>query len=168
MRITGFLLAGIALLASAQDEADVEARYEPDETPTCNVASASRTREACGEDAPTVVRSERELRLRLELAAPPSLECESSVELEYFQRDSLARVTGVIDNDTCAASSGAFEIEARVEDEDGVRHALVFGESWERNDDQPVEFTAEYPIGEDVYLVRLRARGLSCTCADVE
>jgi hypothetical protein len=166
VRITGFLLTGIALTALAQDEADVEARYEPDETPTCNVASASRTREACAEEAPTVLRSERELRLRLELAAPQSLECESSVDLKYFQRDTFARVTGMIENETCTASSGTFEIEARVEEEDGERRALVFSESWERNDDQPVEFSAEYPIGEDVYLVRLRARGLSCTCAE--
>jgi len=168
MRITGFLLAGIALTALAQDDADVEARYEPDETPTCNVASASRTREACAQDEPTVLRSEQELRLRLELAAPQSLECESHVELEYFQRDTLARVTGVIDNETCAASSGTFEIEARVQGADDLRETLVFDQSWERDDDQPVEFSAEYPIGENVDLIRVRSRGLRCLCTSTD
>jgi len=37
---------------------------------------------------------------------------------------------------------------------------------WQRSDDQDVSFTSDYPIGDDVDLVSVRLRGLSCTCGD--
>jgi hypothetical protein len=43
---------------------------------------------------------------------------------------------------------------------------LEFVESWRRDDDQPVKFSADYEIGENVDLVRARSRQLRCTCAD--
>jgi hypothetical protein len=39
-------------------------------------------------------------------------------------------------------------------------------ETWQRDDDKDVSFSADYPIGENVDLVSARVRGLSCTCAD--
>ena len=37
---------------------------------------------------------------------------------------------------------------------------------WQRTDDADVTFTADYPIGENVELLSVRLRGLTCTCAD--
>ena len=43
---------------------------------------------------------------------------------------------------------------------------LSFEESWERSDDVPVETLRLYPIGDNVDLLRIKARKLSCECAD--
>jgi hypothetical protein len=43
---------------------------------------------------------------------------------------------------------------------------LEFFESWQRQDDQPVKFSATYPIGENVDLLRVRPTQSRCTCAD--
>lgn len=160
------ILTGIVTAASAQEAPEVETQYHPDEVPTCHVASASRTRDACGQSSPTTTAIERELTLSLELAAPTVRQCETGIHSEYFQRDTIVRVEQVISNETCGASSGNFEIEALVEDQVGQTETLVFSQSWQREGDEPVEITTDYPIGENVELIRLRSRGLSCTCAD--
>ena len=164
--LTLFILAGSATTASAQEDKDLESQYQPDEVPACNVASASRTRQECGVDSPVILSSETEFTLSLELEAPSLHQCEMRIDSEYTQRDTIARVTGAIDNETCSASSGNYEIEVRVRDPNGDVQLLVFSESWQRDDDQPVTISADYPIGEDVELIRLRSRGLRCTCLD--
>jgi hypothetical protein len=164
-RLTSLLLAGLVTIAAAQDDGDHENQF-PGEPLTCqSLSSASRTREACGEVEQTVLRLEKELSMVLEPAAPKDRQCETRIAVEYFQRDTIARVNGVIENETCAASSGQYEIEVRVKNENGEIQTLEVGESWQRDDDQPVEFTADYPIGENVELITLRSRGLRCICA---
>jgi hypothetical protein len=154
------LLVALVTTAAAQDDADHRVSV-------CQTfASASRTRVACGEEDQKVLRSETELTLSLEIPPPINRQCETKIDLEYSQRDTIARATGVIKNETCAASEGQYEIEARIENENGESQSLIFEESWQRDDDQPVEFTADYPIGENVELIRLRSRGLSCSCVD--
>jgi len=163
---TYLLLVALVPMAAAQDDTSREDGTLPDELRSCRVSSASRTREACEADPPTILRSERELTRTLELELPATLQCETRIDLEYVQRDRFARVTGVIENETCAASSGNYEIEAQVEDENGETRTLVFGESWRREDDRAVAFAADYPIGENVELIRIRSRRLRCTCDD--
>ena len=160
------LAAGSNSVGFAQDDSETEAQYQPDEVPTCNVTSASRTRDACGIEAATVTRTERESRLTFELAAPAILQCEVVIDSEYTQRDTIVRVNGSITNETCAASSGEYEIEIRVRNSTGEQQVLVFSESWQRDDDQPVAISADYPIGENTELIRLRSRGLRCNCTD--
>lgn len=152
-------------MASAQEERDTEARYRPDEVPTCSVSSASRTREACGVDSPATVRTEREVTLSLELAKPTVQLCQAAIQSEYVQRDTFVSVEQVIDNASCGASSGTYEVEVQIEDQAGERRTLVFGESWQRDDDLSVVKTASYPLGDSVELIRLRSRGVSCSCA---
>lgn len=163
---TFLVLMELVTTAAAQDGTGSEDGTFPGEAPTCRVASASRTREACSVDSPTILRTETEFTLSIELAAPINLQCKATIGLQYHQRDTIARVNGVIENEACAASSGSYEIEAKVKDENGERKTLVFQESWQRDDDQPVAVAADYPIGENVELIRLRARRLRCKCDD--
>jgi hypothetical protein len=163
---TFLLLVALVPMAAAQDGTSREDGTLPDELRSCRVSSATRTREACEAGPPTILRSEREVTRTLEIAVPATLQCETRIDLEYVQRDTLARVNGVIENETCAASSGNYEIEVQVEDENGETTTLVFGESWQRDDDRPVAFAADYPIGENVELIRIRSRRLRCTCGD--
>lgn len=164
LRLIPLLLVGLVTMAAAQDDTDRQNDRLPGEPPQCRVASASRTREACQAGPPKVLRTEREFTRSLEPATFPTSRCETKIDLEYLQRDTIARVNGVISNETCAASGGTYEIAALVKDENGETETLVFSESWRRDDDQPVEFTADYPIGENVELIRLSTRRLRCTC----
>jgi hypothetical protein len=64
----------------------------------------------------------------------------------------------------CTVASGAFTVAVRTRDESGADKPLEFSETWQRTDDQAVQFTADYPIGENMELVSVRLRGLTCTC----
>ena len=158
---------GFVTTAAAQDGTGRGDRTLSGEVPTCqSLSSASRLRVACGEEEPAVRRVETEVTILEEVSVQESRQCAAEIEVEYFQRDTIARVNGVIENRICAASNGHYEIEARVRHENGETETLVFAEAWQRYDDQPVVFTADYPIGEKVELTRLRSRGLRCTCGD--
>ena len=65
-----------------------------------------------------------------------------------------------------SGSTGAYDIVLRIRDESGEIKSLEFSDKWQRSDDQDVKFTADYPIGENVYLVNVRLHDLRCTCAD--
>jgi len=168
-RLTFLVLAGLVTIAAAQGNADHEDPVSGEPLTCYSISSASRTRAGCsvdGEKEPTVLRTEKELTISEVVAAPDSPQCEAELALEYLQWEAIARVEGMINNETCAASNGQYEIAARVRDQNGEIKTLEFSESWQRDDDQPVMFTADYPIGEKVELVRLNARRLRCTCID--
>jgi hypothetical protein len=97
--------------------------------------------------------------------APNALVCDAEIVLEFLQWDTVASVEAAITNADCAASSGAFEIDARIRNENGELQTLSFSEAWHRDDDQPVSFNGEYPIGENVELIQMRASPVDCTCA---
>lgn len=92
--------------------------------------------------------------------------CQAQVELEYTQRNTLASVSGEISNPQCAASSGNYTMAVRYRDEDGEIHNVEYEEAWQRDDDQNFVFDKAYSIGENVDLVRVRARKVSCTCTE--
>jgi hypothetical protein len=133
-----------------------------------NSTGATRTRPACDlEEIETVV-IEQELRLSIDLAPLPQVaECEAVATTEYRQQNTIARVASTIELRDCSvAASGEFTFFVSVRDDSGEIKPLEFKETWQRGDDRDVEFAADYAIGEDVELVSVRMRGLTCTCAD--
>ena len=72
---------------------------------------------------------------------------------------------GVIENKNCAASSGEFKLLVRGRDETSEVKTLEFLEPWQRDDDEPVKFGGDYPIGNNVDLVNVRVVQVRCTCA---
>lgn len=114
---------------------------------------------------PTVLRTEQELKFTIELPAPPSAQCDATISTGYHQRNTVARVASTIAVQGCAAASGSFAVAVRVRDESGTQQTLEFDETWQRSDDRDVSLTADYPIGENVELLSVRVRGMSCTCA---
>jgi hypothetical protein len=159
-----FLLLPASLfahVATAQDALD------PQKPQTCqSLSSASRTRASqCGDGETAVESEQKEITLTLELPAIVTAQCKAALSIEYLQLGAIAKVDGVIENKDCAASGGEYTIEARVRDGSGETQKLDFSESWQRTDDQPVNFSAEYPIGDNVELLRIRTSGLRCECA---
>ena len=95
--------------------------------------------------------------------------CTATVSLDYFQRGHEAQVEMAVENPYCAASQGSFVIEATIR-EDGADEAekLSFPETWQRDDDAAVDITRRYPIGDNVDLLRIRIRKVTCSCAKTE
>jgi len=129
-------------------------------------AGGSRIRPNC--DLETTVRTEHALKIRLD--APPQLSaprCEATATTNYFQTNAVVSVAGTINIGNCSTgSAGTYDIVIRVRDEKGHVDLLEFSNEWQRSDGQDVEFTADYPIGQDVELVNVRMHDLRCTCAD--
>jgi hypothetical protein len=94
----------------------------------------------------------------------PTRQCQAFVALDFNQKNLLATVEGEVDNDTCGASSGSFVLSVRTTHDNGEQATQEYMQSWTRDDDQPVTFSADYPIEEDVVLV-VRAQRVRCTCA---
>ena len=93
-------------------------------------------------------------------------QCEASTLTEYQQRNNVARVTGTVSIANCSAgTTGKFTLVARVRDDNGEIKPLEFSETWQRSDDQDHTFNTDYPIGDNVELMNVRVRGLTCTCA---
>jgi hypothetical protein len=126
----------------------------------------SRIRENCETETETV-RLEQEIRLQFKLAPPPTeLQCSASTTTASQQRNTIARINTTLEIRDCTAASGTFTVELRIKDDSGAEKALEFDEPWQRSDEADVQFTADYPIGENVELVNARLRRLTCTCGD--
>ncbi len=94
--------------------------------------------------------------------------CQATASLDYFQRGAEAQVETSIDTDECGPAQGSYVVKITVRgDGDEEARVLNFDETWERSDDAPVEAMRRYPIGDDVDLLRVRTRKLSCTCTEV-
>jgi hypothetical protein len=105
----------------------------------------------------------------IELKAPPpvpSSACQAVIALSFHQRNTLARVEGSIENTMCAASSGDYELTVTYKGLDGEQKMLEFTETWQRSDGETVMFVSDYEIGENVDLMRVRARRAHCVCAE--
>ncbi|MGV3592001.1 MAG: hypothetical protein ACO1PZ_09955 [Gammaproteobacteria bacterium] len=92
-------------------------------------------------------------------------DCEARIEFEYTQRGAIARVEGLIENETCAASEGSFTVSIRTSNDDFEQTTREYHETWQRDDDQPVAFSRDYEIGDNVDLIRVRSSKSMCKCS---
>ena len=91
-----------------------------------------------------------------ELPQPDAVQCEATTLTEYSQRNNVARVSGSVSIANCpAGSTGTFNVVARVRDDSGEIKPVEFIETWQRDDASDVAFNNDYPIGENVELVRM-------------
>jgi hypothetical protein len=116
---------------------------------------------------PESVSHEQTIDLLFKLDAPSTVQCSASTTTEYEQRNTTARINSTFAIADCTLASGAFSVVVRVKDESGEeKPPLEFSETWQRSDAKDVRFAADYPIGENVDLISVRLRGLTCTCGD--
>jgi len=125
-----------------------------------------RDQRDCAAGETIVVRTEQELSFLLEVPQDDAPQCAATMQSEYDQRNTVARVTGTLSVANCPANSAAtYYVVARIKDESGEIKAIEFPETRQHGDGGDAPFTAEYPIGENVELVNVRIRDLKCTCA---
>jgi hypothetical protein len=92
-------------------------------------------------------------------------QCEARTD--YAQLGNVARVTGRVSISACpTGTTGKFAVVARVRDRAGAVTPLEFSEMWQSADAQDHIFSADYPIGDNVFLENLRVRNLTCACED--
>lgn len=92
--------------------------------------------------------------------------CESAVKTNYEQWNTSARVDGTVENTTCGASKGDFTLYVSILDAAGEAKVIEAKQSWQRDDDQPVSFVVDVPIGNNAELRRVRGRSNHCYCLD--
>ncbi len=115
--------------------------------------------------APVAAAQEKGTTFTIELPAIETLNCQASIAIDYTQNDTVARVDGTLENKTCAASSGSYVISVSTIDANNKLQTQQFTETWQRDDDQPVKFGKDYPIGSNVDLVRVQTPRVQCKCA---
>jgi hypothetical protein len=112
------------------------------------------------------VEIEKEATVTVKLPPIETVHCDATFAIDYTQRDSMVSVDGTIENKACAASRGEYKLAVSTRDEHGELQTSDFLESWQREDDQPVRFKRDYPIGKNVDIVRVRPVPLACSCTD--
>jgi len=122
---------------------------------------------ARGREVEQPAQQQQQINVPIHAPAPAVVgaQCGATATTEYRQANTIARVNGALAISECAAASGGYTVIIRVKDESDTEKLLEFNETWQRSDDQDVKFTADYPIGENMYLMSTRIRNLTCTCA---
>ena len=90
--------------------------------------------------------------------------CKADLNLEYFQKGTHAHVKSTLHNDDCGASSGNYTVRVQYRDATGGSKQVEFEESWERSDDSDVTGEKDYFVGDDIDILRIRSKNLSCVC----
>lgn len=150
------LFTSIWVLAQAQIHSDATGEKE----------SAHIKRDPDADTARFIV--EQEIPTKMQLPEIQFNSCQASITLQYHQRNTLARVESTVTNESCVPSTGGYGLLVNILDENGVSRNLSFSETWDQKDDSPLEFSRDYPIGENVTLKRIVAQGIRCECTDIE
>lgn len=90
--------------------------------------------------------------------------CQASITQEYYQRNTFARVSSNIENTDCSKSQGSFNTLLSIRGDDGESYRLEFNEVWQQTENNEVEFTRDYSIGEKMRLLRVRTQDVRCEC----
>jgi hypothetical protein len=164
----GQVIFGPGMQGVADRAIEGRATEDPDVYTCAGAPGGSRMRPNCEVETETVTfQMQQRLEIALKPPTPSHVQCGATTTTAYQQRNTVARVNSTLEIADCTAASGAFTVALRVKDENGEERPLEFSETWQRSDATPVQFTADYAIGENTELVSVRLRGLSCTCADL-
>jgi hypothetical protein len=94
--------------------------------------------------------------------------CKADLSLEYFQKGANAHVKSTLSNEECGASSGDYTVRVKYKDSAGASQLVEFEEAWIRSDDADVVSEKDYPLGDDMDIVRVQSIKLSCHCEELQ
>jgi len=160
------MLLALTGLAAAADEPKDAAQPGARVTVKKERVKCATERVPCEDGSKTHVVVEQDVSVKIELKQKATTMCAATAEFEYQQRDTVAHVTGAIENTQCAASGGDYVLAVTIRDARGEGTTLEFPQQWARSDAEPVKFTHDLPIGPNVDLQNVRARRLRCTCSE--
>lgn len=109
--------------------------------------------------------AEKKYIVKLE-ATPHRRYCTARASIEYIQNSDVASVRGQITKEGCVQAGGRYTVAVRIRDKNDDLQNLEFEERWSSDSELPFNFNADYEIGDDVDLIRVRTKSLKCVCAD--
>jgi hypothetical protein len=113
----------------------------------------------------STARVEKEITITAELPAPRPA-CGVDISVQYFQANTVAKVESTVAVEGCPVAAVEYTIVARIRDESLEVKTLEFNETFRPGDAQTFTREVGYPIGENVELLSVRARGMRCTCVE--
>lgn len=111
--------------------------------------------------------AEKKYVIKLE-ATPARTYCHVSVNIGYLQKNESAIVDVTLDNPDCAASSGSYAVAVKYRDQNNDSQTVEFEETWQRDDDEPLETRKDYYMGDNVDLISVRVRKPKCVCSEIQ
>jgi hypothetical protein len=94
--------------------------------------------------------------------------CKADLRLEYFQKGANAHVKSTLSNEGCGASSGDYTVRVQYKDSEGESQLVEFEETWMRSGDADVVSEKDYLVGDDMDIVRVKSKKLSCRCEETQ
>ena len=180
MRILATLLAIVALTAHAQEEKEASATPHVEiKTTTKTVMEESvdwgynksegRSRlgmsNAQRPGKTKVIKSSTEIRQVIDLTLQPvALECESDIDLEYYQRDTETEVRTRFTSANCDDFDATYQLQITYFDSEGTFKRIVAEEQWPN--DVTDQHRKSYALEPNSELKRISSRILSCTCKE--
>ena len=147
------------LVPASYGQIDAQLNYnDPDA-----VTSSSRIKRSHPDDESSII-MENIVPLTIDIPEKTFQSCQAEIALEYFQRDTQARVKSTVSHENCRHTKGNFVISLTVRDENDETRKLEFDEQWELKEEPRQTLTKDYFIGDNVYLVRARTRSKTCEC----
>lgn len=108
--------------------------------------------------------TEKQYTMKLEVSPATKKYCHVSVNIDYLQKNSDVIVNMALDNPDCAASSGSYAVAVRFRDENNNSQTVEYEETWQREDDQPLQKRQSYYVGENVDVINARVKRPNCVC----
>jgi hypothetical protein len=103
--------------------------------------------------------------MKFKLTTTESRRCQVRATMDFFQKNTMAKVDSLLENEDCGASSGSYTVSIRYRDGSGELQRVEYEETWQREDDQPITITKEYFAGDNVDITRVQPKNLRCLCA---
>ncbi len=93
--------------------------------------------------------------------------CAAQLQVEYYQKATVAHVKSTLSNEQCGASAGTYVIRIRYRPDEGEQGEVRYEESWSRTDSADIVLEKDYYVGDDLEVRRVSPADLKCTCAEI-
>ncbi len=110
---------------------------------------------------------EKKYVIKLETTQTTKEYCHVSVDISYLQKSTNVIVDTTLENPDCAASGGSYTVAVKFRDGNSELQTVEYEETWQREDDQPLQSRQEYYMGENVDLINARVKRPKCVCVPI-
>ena len=111
--------------------------------------------------------TEKQYTMKLEAPSAKKKYCHVSVNIDYLQKNTDVIVNMSLDNPDCAASSGSYAVAVKFRDDENNSQTVEYEETWQREDNQPLQKRQSYYVGENVDVINARVKRPNCICAAI-
>ncbi len=112
-----------------------------------------------------LIKSSTEIRQVIDIQQQPGpLECESDIDLEYYQKNTETEVRTRFSSANCDEFDATYQLHIMYFDSEGEYKRIVADEQWPNEVTE--QYRKTYPMEPNSELKRVTSRILSCTCKE--